>query len=805
MEVTLDYGNGSVEIIPLPFNETLNLKKRYMEHANYTICVSDRNQISYHPNTCIKLIVQKPVLNISLECPHVGDINDGVMICQLVVFEGTAPPGEVFGVWNFPDGESYKRYLPKLFLGDVETETHEYNSSYLGTHPTGVTVSNLISSLDLSSNFTSQQPICNVSLQTDKKFTIPGNCILLTIDIEFGSHLEFSVDFGNQYEITSLSFQDIQPSIPNVAQDIIDYDFNETISLTVGACNACYGQTYHEWLGFVHQLRVAMCYLEQGDFVPTVTVSNTISNVTVTLSYPIEIAIPLFDTLTLKVPAFVPKPNGTAIVEFGVVPGKEFTGKLTCSWYYELEIFNVSSIYVANGSAATFVSLDSLPAGHVCSNVVCENALSSQRLSFCTVMEEVIQNVSLEIQDRTLGIGDEAQFLVSVQRGTYQGGLLFGDGQAEEIRLQSNKNFIMNHLYGDAGDFVAELRLWNNFSNGVGTVNVTVQPIISSVRIGGPSSISIGVPGLMYVVGTHNLTDVRYHWYVTNDNGNYITNASYKNNHSYEIQCQSVGYLNIAVTARNFISEANSSRQVFCAESLRDVEIKLNGDDLDTNVTDNIVKDSSTWLCVTLSTDKSKVTHSWSISGCGNEYSTTLNISAPCLSFPFTNEECVYNATVDVENPVDREVLNLTFEVMETVSLGAVKLLSPCIPNVILLMVLELNQNATRPCYIINYGDRSPNTVIGTGCDPNQVATGNETVKLESFNLTFQHNYTSLGAYYLTVTGYNDVSRDETAIKIPVNVEPCKQIKLSIYGTGHDLIGQERNLNRRKFHWFQIQ
>ena len=149
MEVTLDYGNGSVEIIPLPFNETLSLKRRYMEHANYTICVSDRNQISYHPNTCTKLIVQRPILNISLECPHVGDINDGIIVCQLMVSQGTTPPGEVFGLWKFVDGESYKRYLPKLFLGDIEMETHEFNSSYIGTHPISVIVSNLISSLDL--------------------------------------------------------------------------------------------------------------------------------------------------------------------------------------------------------------------------------------------------------------------------------------------------------------------------------------------------------------------------------------------------------------------------------------------------------------------------------------------------------------------------------------------------------------------------------------------------------------------------------------------------------------------------------
>ena len=375
--------------------------------------------------------------------------------------------------------------------------------------------------------------------------------------------------------------------------------------------------------------------------------------------------------------------------------------------------------------------------------------------------------------------------LVSVQRGTYQGRLSFGDDQAEEIPLQSNKNFTIKHPYGNGGDFVAEVRLWNNFSDGQASVNVTVQPIISSIRIGGPSGIVVGVPGVMYVVGTHNLTDVWYHWFVSNDNGSYTANASYRNNQSHEIQCLSVGYLNIAVTTRNFISDANSSRRVFCAEALGDVEVKLSGDDVGTNVTDKIVKGSITWLCVTLSTDKSKVIHSWSILGCGNEYNTTLNISTPCLPFPFTDEECVYNATVDVENPADRKVLNLTFEVMETISLGAVKLLSPSIPNIILLMVLELNHNATRHCYIINYGDGSPETVTGTGCDPNQMTNGNETLQLERFNVTFGHKYTSLGAYYLTVTGYNDVSWDETTIKIPVNAEPCIQVELSILGTGH--------------------
>ena len=408
-------------------------------------------------------------------------------------------------------------------------------------------------------------------------------------------------------------------------------------------------------------------------------------------------------------------------------------------------------------------------------------------------MEEGIQNISLEIQDHTLSIGDEAHFLVSVQRGTYQGRFFFGDDESEEIPLQSNKNFTLTHPYGNAGEFIAELRLWNNFSYGEAVINVTVQPIISSVRIGGPSSIDVSIPGLMYVVGTLNLTDVIYHWYVADDNGSYVANASYKNSHSHEVQCQAIGYLNIAVTVRNFISEANSSRKVFCAESLQDVEVKLNGGDLSTNATGKIVKGSITLLYVTLSTDKSKVIHSWTISGCGSEYNITFNISTPCLEFPFTDEECFYNVTVDVENPVSKITLNLTLEVMETVSLGTIKLLSPCVPYVMLLMVLELNHNATRPCYIIDYGDGSPETVAGTGCDPiltrtgnEMVKTGNETVKLGSFNITFGHNYTAIGAYYLTVTGCNDISREEKTIKLPVNAEPCKQVELSILGTGHD-------------------
>ena len=131
--------------------------------------------------------------------------------------------------------------------------------------------------------------------------------------------------------------------------------------------------------------------------------------------------------------------------------------------------------------------------------------------------------------------------------------------------------------------------------------------------------------------------------------------------------------------------------------------------------------------------------------------------------------------------------LNLTLEVMETVSLGPIKLLSPCVPNVILLMVLKLNHDATRPCYIIHYGDGSPETVVGTGCNPKLVKTGNETAKLGSFNVTFGHNYTAIGAYFLAITGYNDVSREEKTIKLPVNAEPCKQVELSLLGTGHDL------------------
>ena len=794
MEVTLDYGNGSVEIIPLPFNETLNLVRQYMKHANYTICVSDRNQISYHPNTCTKLIVQKPLLNITLECLTAGNIDNGEITCQLVIMNGTSPPGEVFGLWKFTESDMYRRYLPKLFLGDLETETHTFNSSYIGTHPLFVTLTNLISTLGLNTTFTFQKTIRNISLETDKNFTTPGSCIQLIINIGSGSHLQFYVDFGNNKGSKLISYRDIKPTIPDVQQDVIEYELNTTVSLTVGTCASCYGGTYNEWLGYVHQLKVQLCYREQGDFIPGVVVSNGLGNAFIALPYALEIAIPLDGGLQLFIPAFVPKPDAIMSVEFKVVPGKVFAGKITCNWHYESNVFNVSNIYVINGSAEVLLSLNTLPVGKICGQVECQNALSSQTIPFCTVIEEQIQNVTIAIIDSTLGIGDDAHFEIRVEKGTYQGSITFDDGQVEDIPLQAHENFTIVHQYGNAGYFMAQLKIWNNFSDAQAAANVTVQPIISQVAIGGPSGVAIGFKDTIFVIGTHNLTDVMYTWQVSGIENNYAANASYRDNHSYDVQCDKIGYLNVFVKVKNFISEANSSKQLFCAESLGVVEIKAISNGIETNVTNKVLKDSNTEFCVSVSTDNSGVTHTWYVNGCENDYSTTLNISTQCLSFPFTKLQCVYNLTLEVANPVGKKIINMEVEVLETVSMGPIKLLSPCIPNMKLVMVLELYHDATRPCYSIDYGDGSQKTFVGIGCDIGLVTVREDVALLSESNITFGHDYTDLGVYYLTVIGYNDVSLNEQTIKIPVNAEPCKQVDISILGSG-----QNPNLPRKEY------
>ena len=786
MEVTLDYGNGSVEIIPLPFNETLNLVRQYMKHANYTICVSDRNQISYHPNTCTKLIGQKPLLNITLECPEAGNIDDGKMTCQLVITNGTSSPGEVFGLWKFTGSDMYKRYLPKLYLGDIETETHIFNASYIGTHPISVTLTNLVSMLELNSTFTFEKRIRNVSLETDRNFTTPGSCIQLIITIDSGSHLRFHVSSGYKNMSRLFSYLDIEATIPDVPQDIIEYELNSTVSLTIDTCIQYFGRTYNEWLGYVNKVKVQMCYPEQGDFTPNVVVSNGLGNMSVVLSDALEIAIPLDNSLELHIDTFIPKPNAVTLVEFRVAPGKDFRGKLTCNWQYESDVFNVSNIYVVNGSAEVLVSMDSLPVGEICGHLECQNALSSQIIPFCAIIEEQIQNVTMVIKDSTLGIGDDAHFEIKAEKGTYWGSLLFGDGESKDISLQTDKNFTIVHHYWDAGYFMAHLRLWNNFSEAEARVNVTIQPIINHVRIGGPSGLTIGIPGTIFVAGTHNLTDVTYTWYVSSNENNYAINASNKDNHSLEIQCEQIGYLNIFVEVKNFISKANSSGRIICAEPLGNVQVQAKIDGVETNITDKVIKDSNTVHCMSVSTDNSDVTHTWSVSGCGKEYNVTMNISTPCVLLPLTDIQCLYNVTLEVENPVGKRELNIEVEVMQTVNLGPIKLLSPCIPNIILLMVLKLHHDATRPCYSIDYGDNSQEAFAGSGCDPGLVTVGKNVAIVEGTNITFGHNYTDLGVYYLTVTGYNEVSKDVETIKIPVNSEPCKQLQLSILGSGHN-------------------
>ena len=787
MEVTLDLGNGTVQTIPMPFNESLHLTRRYWDHANYTICVSDRNLISFFPNTCTKLIVQKPLMNITLQCPHTGDIDEGNMTCQLVPDMSAGSPGEVFGNWMFADSDSVIRYLTLLFLGQLEPETHFYDSSFIGTHLLSVNMYNFISSLNVSSNFTFHKPVDNITLDTDKNATTPGSCIYLTVDIDSGSHLNFDIDLGDQNGFIAFSYEDMATAFSSISHNDSTTEFvlNPNVTLKVRSCSECFGSSYQEWLGYVYQAEIKMCYPVQGDYRPEVVVFNGLGNVTVVLSYDLEIAILLNESLALNIPRFVPKPTGVTLAEFTVLPNKYFEGKLACHWIYESQVVNVSHIYILNDYDNILVSLDALPAGHACGEVECENALSSQVIPFCTIIEEEINNVTMSIRDSTLSLGADAYFDVELATGTYQGSLDFGDTNIEFIPLQSDKNFTIVHQYYDPGYFTAEVHLWNNFSEGNATVSLVVQPIIRRIRIDGPPNVAVGTNGSLMIIGTHNLTAVVHTWTATDTSGILIGNRTAIDDPEFTFPCHEVGFLDVFAEVRNFISEANASMEVFCAELLGDIEIRLNQELILTNIS-RTGKSSHSEYCVRVLTDNSSVTFTWFVSGCGKAYEETFNLTEPCLVFPFIETLCLFNVTLQVTNPVGHKVLSVDVEVMETISLGPMKVLSPCLPRVRIRFRLQLHHDATRPCYTIDYGDASDLVHIGSGCDPTIVTT-DSTVVLSSTSLTYGHTYADLGAYYLTVRGVNDVSEDEETIRLPVNAEPCKQLDLSIMGMGHDI------------------
>ena len=300
---------------------------------------------------------------------------------------------------------------------------YSYIIIFTGTHPIECKVRNLVSSLDLSDTFVFQQPVGNITLSSDYKNTTTGVVITLTISITAGSHLNFLIDPGPGHQMINLTYADLLPTVPLYSPySETTYDFNSTISVTVGTCPSCYGASYSEWLGYVSHMTVQFAYQTPGDYVPSVTISNAISTKTQHLDHTIYIKIPLDDCIEIVEPQMVQKPPAVATVIFSIKDGKDCIGMVqVCYEHFAKGIFYCTNMNLdPMFDVAMQVPMDTLPLGDLDIEVILDNIVSHQLLKFNTSIVQEVANVSMTTFEDVIRVGDEALFLISVEQGTYE-------------------------------------------------------------------------------------------------------------------------------------------------------------------------------------------------------------------------------------------------------------------------------------------------------------------------------------------------------------------------------------------------
>ncbi len=300
---------------------------------------------------------------------------------------------------------------------------YSYIIIFTGTHPIECKVRNLVSSLDLSDTFVFQQPVGNITLSSDYKNTTTGVVITLTISITAGSHLNFLIDPGPGHQMINLTYADLLPTVPLYSPySETTYDFNSTISVTVGTCPSCYGASYSEWLGYVSHMTVQFAYQTPGDYVPSVTISNAISTKKQSLDHTIYIKIPLDDCIEIVEPQMVQKPPAVATVIFSIKDGKDCIGMVqVCYEHFAKGIFYCTNMNLdPMFDVAMQVPMDTLPLGDLDIEVILDNIVSHQLLKFNTSIVQEVANVSMTTFEDVIRVGDEALFLISVEQGTYE-------------------------------------------------------------------------------------------------------------------------------------------------------------------------------------------------------------------------------------------------------------------------------------------------------------------------------------------------------------------------------------------------
>ena len=432
--VSQNHGKREAEQAPVEFVHA------YSSVGNYTATFTSSNKVGVYKISLPELVIQDPVSGIRLSAQSPVAVPDGRVTYTVTV---TDTPSNPFCHWTFADGTAKTVYATALTNGSANyQEGFSYDESMIGEQAVVVNCSNLASSGQASATVMVQRKVegVNITLMT------PAVAVSAPATVEVtalkGSHLQFTVDFGDGSPATVLPHSDQLDSTTAVA--------------------------------FEHE------YTIPGNYTVHVNASNNVSSLYVAASQYVIVQTPI-DGLALESDSPVRYPE---YVNYQITTEQtSATEHLFMTWdfgdgtrqdaYIERLTadvpFKLTHDYVGNNLTLPLVT-----------TVNCSNMVSYVLLTTTVVIETPISGVSLSTNTSAIPVSTAAQFVALAREGD---GLRFtvdfGDGSSSYVTEGhvANETVRFKHTYLTVGSYAVHVNVENSISKERETLesNVVVQ------------------------------------------------------------------------------------------------------------------------------------------------------------------------------------------------------------------------------------------------------------------------------------------------------------------------------------------
>ena len=788
IKVTLDFGNTTNTSLSfqdvLGWRYPLTYSFSYTKFGNYTMKLLLKNEVSevsIAENRSIHIFDK--IQNLTTFPLNIGSSKTETVTFRTALAAGAPIQHDVTVSWSLNQTPLKTMFVYAVTERSPVDVVFHLTGWCCGEHTMSIKYFNPVETIEQEVAFTLEEPVEGVDVHVSH-FTVSSYIPLtVNISVKAGSHLKFFIDFGDsqnsRFNYTLMKDGAGSPSQyhPQGIRLYVSPDDQQQAALDVRP--GAWGKSTGEWTGRVRWVQTHHTFLLPGQYLVSAEVSNELGKIEKNAKSSIKVQNPV-DCFNASSEQVVPTPPGKAHFEVRLCSTLVPTDAV-CKWYHGDTLLKSHPFTPVDDSPVEVtVDLGLTSVGHMDVDVLCSNEVSQSLRRTKIQMEETIKDLKVETNKNTsYSLMEEIIMTITMERGsnvTIQ--IIFNDTDVREFPYEVPL-LMVTSAYSSAGTYNVSVKAWNTFSTFFAYYIVKVQAIISNLNLDGPYTVPIPPSNTtVRIEGTQYLKDVYFHWQISKviENADSVSLIDQKDSDIRNISfiCPTVGSFEMRLSATNDISNASTSTTIGCFEVIQGARVTVSAPGLVVKSGLMLIPLESEVEFLVSHTHGSSVVYHWILGtkklGEVKTKRFTVKLQSPGVK----------QIEVTLNNRVSEEKVNVTLEVLESVSIDSLTALSRPVRGRPLEMVLKMKKLGTRSCIIVSAED-TEQLAIGNTCSGNSTPITTPDLRF-TFNITFQTE----GMKTIMVNASNEVSADQGTFRFSVNTYECYPPEINIQAGSKD-------------------